>query len=152
MSSLDGIKAACKRLGWKFVEGQRKFKWYGTWVDDSPIPEGMFSESETIRLRHASKAERTAAMTAAMSRCDHAIIVPGASYEVGVVRKGNGWGLAWDWYAPGGLLPKMGGKNGGLFLQAYALEQARRAAIKQGFKVLKDVVRPDGQAELEVIQ
>ena len=67
--------------------------------------------------------------------CDHAIRVPGASYEVGVVKNDNkGFNLTWDNYSTGGLTHVLG-QNAGMLKQAYGIEQAKAAARLKGFSV-----------------
>jgi hypothetical protein len=131
LHDLGAIRAACSRLGFTFVEGQQSYKWYGEWVGDTPMPEGM------------SKAD--------LGKCNHAIRVPGASYEVGVVQHPSGaYTLAWDWWGDGGLLPHMGDQKAGRFMQAYGIEVARRAATRAGHTIRGERVLADGTIRLQV--
>ena len=41
IQSLEDLKLACKRLGFTFIENQNTYQWYGRWVGDSPLPEGI---------------------------------------------------------------------------------------------------------------
>jgi len=66
--------------------------------------------------------------------CASAIRVPGAAYEIGVVREGNVYALIWDDYGKGGLEAKLG-RKAGLLKQAYAVERTRREAIRKGYRV-----------------
>jgi len=43
--------------------------------------------------------------------CNHAIKVPGATYEIGVIKVGNEFTLKYDPYSAGGLLPAIGDKD-----------------------------------------
>jgi hypothetical protein len=116
--SLDALKAACARLGLEFVEGQKTYKWYGTWVGDYPKPEWVKLED--------------------LGKCQHAIKVPGASYEIGIVEHQGEIKLLWDFYFTGGLEAKLG-KSGGRLIQAYSVEQAKRTARKAGYFVKEKV-------------
>lgn len=69
------MKDACNNLGFQFMEGQKRYLWYGKWVGNQPLPDGI-SES--------------------LGKMDHAIHVPAAVFEIGVVKKGNGYILLWD--------------------------------------------------------
>ena len=69
------------------------------------------------------------------SQCDHAIRVPDASYEIGVVKNGNGYQLQCDFYDR--ELGKVIGVNGGLLKQAYALHKTRIEARRKGYSVLE---------------
>jgi hypothetical protein len=157
MKDLSCIVKACERLGWQFVEGQQSYAWYGHWADDSPIPDGMFTPERTAELRAASREVRTKAMEKALGKCDHAIKVPGASYEVGIVRKEDGsYSFVWDWWGSGGLVGKMDQREfqaahkGGRFVQAYNVEVAKKVARIKGYPV-KEKTLPNGRVELEVL-
>ena len=69
IKSLDALIQACQRLGFQFMKDQTTYQWYGRWVGDSPLPEG-------INVKDIGK-------------CHHAIRVPNCSYEIGVVRHNN---------------------------------------------------------------
>jgi hypothetical protein len=122
--SLDALRAACERLGWHFIEGQTTYKWYGRWVGDSPLPKDTRNED--------------------LGKCNHAIKVPGASYEVGVVETEDGtYALRYDFWSSGGLDVKLG-KNAGLLKQAYGIEAAKIAARRKGFSCYEQV-QEDGK-------
>ncbi|MDP2663651.1 MAG: DUF1257 domain-containing protein [Dehalococcoidia bacterium] len=73
--------------------------------------------------------------------CAHAIKVPGANYEVGVVQKGRNFTLQADFfdYHLGGKV----GPNGQKLIQAYAVEAAKAQARKQGYSV-REEAQADG--------
>ena len=124
IKSLDAVRAACERLGWQFVERQTTYKWYGRWVGDSPLPKNTKIED--------------------LGKCDHAIKVPGASYEVGVVEMPDGtYALRYDLWSSGGLDAKLG-KNAGFLKQAYSIEAAKIAARRKGFSCYEQV-QEDGK-------
>ena len=81
--SLEDLKDACRQLGFEFIKNQKTFKWYGRWVGDTPLPEGVKIED--------------------IGKCDHAIRVPGCEYEVGVIKRGDHYILLWDYYSAGVL-------------------------------------------------
>lgn len=114
ITSLEDLKKACKALGLTFKPDQKTYKWYGRWVGDSPLPEG-------IELTD-------------LGRCDHAIIVPGCSYEIGVVKRGEKYLLLWDSWHRGGLEQKIG-KDAGLLKQAYTVERIRSDAKLKRYRV-----------------
>ncbi|MCX8110159.1 MAG: hypothetical protein N3D15_02790 [Syntrophorhabdaceae bacterium] len=112
---LDALIYACNRLGFEFVENQNTYRWYGRWVGDSPLPEGI------------SKDE--------LGRCDHAIKIPGCTYEIGVVKKNNMYILLWDsWDSK---LRLAIGHNAGIIKQAYTAELVRYKARLKGYSVLE---------------
>ena len=113
IKDLQSLKEACKRLGFEFCDNQQSYQWYGRWVGDSPLPEGITEDQ--------------------LGRCDHAIKVPGAQYEVGVVRKGQSYILLYDEWIKGGLKAKLG-VNAGLLKQAYTIETLRKEARQKNYR------------------
>jgi hypothetical protein len=104
LSDLDAIEAACaeitKERGYK-VTLKRNQKTYRSWAaerakegstaltaGDYPFPEG-FTEWDLLH-------------------CDHAIEVEGASYDVGLIKKGKGWKILFDFYCNDRLVEAMG--------------------------------------------
>ena len=65
--------------------------------------------------------------------CDHAVTIPNAAYEVGIINIGGHYELRCDYYDPG--IEKAIGPNGGLLKQAYALEKTRSEARRKGYTV-----------------
>ncbi len=124
VKSLDALKAACQRMGFQFVEGQKTYAWYGHWVGDYPLP-----KNTTV---------------ADLGKCNHAIRVPGAKYEVGVVEMPDGtFILRYDFFSSGGLDAKLG-KGAGLLKQAYGIEAAKIAARRKGFSCYEQL-QEDGK-------
>ena len=112
INDLDALKKACKSLGFQFMENQKTYIWYGRWVGDTPLPQGVNIED--------------------IGKCTHAIKVPEAVYEVGVVQKGSKYHLMWDFWRGGGL-EKHIGKDACKLKQAYTLERIRKAARVKGY-------------------
>ncbi len=114
IKSLDALKAACQRLGLQWMEGQKTYRWYGHWVGDYPKPEWLKVED--------------------LGHCEHAIRVPGATYEIGIIHRNGEIKLLWDFWQSGGLEAKLG-KQGGKLKQAIAIETAKIEARRKGFKI-----------------
>jgi len=114
INDLETLRTACERLGLEFIENQTRYKWYGSWVGDTPLPEGITIED--------------------LGKCDHAIRVPGAQYEIGIVRKDQKYMLLWDFWHYGGLEQKIG-KNARRLKQAYAVERVRKEAKLKGHRI-----------------
>lgn len=130
---LDAIKAACRRLGWTFREGQGTYRWFGHWVDDSPVPRHLFAEeAEYNRVVAMSRDARRLYMDQLLGHCEHAISVPGCDYEIGIQNVGGKWVPVWDWFHAGGLHTVMG-TNGGPLAQAYAVEKSKLEACRRGY-------------------
>lgn len=69
------------------------------------------------------------------SPCDHALRIPGADYEIGVVTNGGLHELNCDFYDRN--IEKVIGSQGGLLKQAYAVEKTKLEARKRGHSVLE---------------
>ncbi|MCX5814175.1 MAG: DUF1257 domain-containing protein [Proteobacteria bacterium] len=110
---LDALIAACNRLGFEFVKNQKTYEWYGRYMRDTPLPEGI-TENQ-------------------LGKCDHAIKVPGCSYEIGIVKRNNNYHLLWDsWESQ---LRLAIGKNAGIIKQAYTTEVVRHDAKIKGYRI-----------------
>ena len=114
IKSLEDLKAACNRLGLKFLENEQSYKWFGKWIGDAPLPEGIKVED--------------------LGTCDHCIHVPGAQYQIGVVQHGEKYRLLWDSWKSGGLELVLG-INAGLLKQAYAVETIKRESRMKGLRL-----------------
>lgn len=114
VTDLCALKSACRDLGLVFREDQKTYAWYGSWVGNYPLPEGLTAED--------------------LGKCDHAILVPGARYEIGVVRRGGKYHLLWDpWHAGG--LEQVLGPNACRLKQAYARSRVLTEARRRGYMV-----------------
>ncbi len=79
IKDLNALKSACTELGFKFVENAKTYKWYGTFVGYSPLPEGMKVED--------------------LGKCIHKIVVPGNEYEIGIIKSTDGkYSFAFDYW------------------------------------------------------
>ncbi len=67
--------------------------------------------------------------------CNHAIVIPGASYEIGLVYKNDKYELQTDFWDKG--IEAAIGKNGGLLKQGYAVERTRSEAVRKGYRVIE---------------
>jgi len=114
VTDLTALKAACKRLNLQFIENQLTYRWYGSRVGNDPLPEGIAVED--------------------LGKCDHAIKVPGASYEIGILKDGNRYRLLWNNWTSGGL-EQVIGKDAGLLKQAYGIEKTKSEARRKGYSL-----------------
>jgi hypothetical protein len=67
--------------------------------------------------------------------CDHVIKVPGANYEIGVVKDKQRYELNCDFYD--GNIEKAVGRQAGLLKQAYAVAKTKIKARRKGYSVLE---------------
>lgn len=113
---LESLEKAAKNLGGKLIKNQKSYTWYGQWVGDTPMPEGLTVED--------------------LGKCDHTISFPNARYEVGVVKnkKGQGYSLQFDYFSSGGL-GRIIGNKGEKLKQQYTKEVTKKVAQMKGYKV-----------------
>ena len=69
------------------------------------------------------------------AQCDHAIKVPGANYEIGVIKNDGKYELHCDFYDSN--IEKVTGRNGGLLKQAYVVAKTRIEARRKGYSVIE---------------
>ena len=112
--SLEELKRACKQLGLTFCEGQQTYQWYGQFMGDAALPEGLSIDD--------------------LGKCDHAIKVPGATYEIGIKKIGGKYQLLYD-YWKAGKLEKVLGKNLGKLKQAYTVERVKQESRIKGYRI-----------------
>jgi hypothetical protein len=111
---LKSLRQACGRLGLEFMEGQTAYAWFGESIGDYPLPVGF--------------------TVADLGKCDHAIKVPGAEYEIGVVHRNGKYALLWDSWISGGL-ERVLGAGAGKLKQAYAVVKTICEAKRKGYMV-----------------
>lgn len=146
---LAALKAAVARVGFEWREGQKTFKWYGTFMGDSNDWVAMFTPEEVARLKAGPRAALISAVTQKMSACHHAIRVPGAKYEIGVVDTGGGrYELRLDTY-DSSLVAKLGGAAAPVLVQSYAVERVRQQARRLGHTVTEKKL-PNGRVKLSI--
>ncbi|MCX7424720.1 MAG: hypothetical protein NTW96_03690 [Planctomycetia bacterium] len=114
---------------------KQTFKWYGYSVVD-------YKEFEKQLADLGIKVED-------YGKCDLAIKVPGAEYEIGLVQKGNRFVPLWDTWQSGGLSTITHESGMGGFLAAYAVEKAKLEARRKGYQVTERKL-PNGNIKLEV--
>jgi hypothetical protein len=125
---LAAVEAMCKELGWTFMRGQTHYRWYGRFVYDTPLPEGLKVED--------------------LGHCTHAIKVPGCNYEVGLVQTQTGYRVIFDYYE-GALTRALGGREAPLLKREYAIAAVKQQARKMGKQAV--VTRAaNGQAKVVI--
>lgn len=107
VKDLDALAVAANKCGCELVRNQKTYKWYGRFMGDYQMPEGM-TEND-------------------LGKCDHAIRVKGAAshtYEVGVIKNKNseGYSLFYDFFQGGYGLEEKVGKQMGLLKQEYTVQ------------------------------
>ncbi len=123
ITDLASLGKAAAQIGMELVEGQKTYKWYGTWVNDY--------SAEDAAYRHGIDPKD-------YGKCEHALRVKGNSdaYEIGLVKNpdGAGWVLVHDNWAGGKGLEAVAGKDAGNLRREYALHVSAKEMARRGFR------------------
>lgn len=129
VKKLKALKKACTRLGLIWKEDVKTYRWFGRFMGDYPLPKG-FKVSD-------------------LGHCTHAIQVPEADYEIGVVVRENGEiQLLWDFWHAGGLEAELG-QGGWKLEQAYIIEESKMEAEINGHSY-QEQTNENGDVELYI--
>lgn len=136
INDIAALQLACKELGLTFMHGQKTYEWYGRSVGDDPLPPGFTAEM--------------------LGHCEHAIKVPGATYEIGVCRNpsGKGYTLLYDfyeWQGHGGHAIKelLGGEKLPKLVDLYGVHKTTRWAVSKGYQTRR-VTAKNGKLTLQI--
>lgn len=128
IKDLKALETACKKLGFEFIKNQKTYAWYGKFMGDFALAEGMDVND--------------------LGKCEHAIGVPGASYEVGVKKDGKNFKLEYDFYGSNNLENKIG-RDGLPIKIAYTIE-ATKNVVKKNRHRLVSQKRLDDRTRLTI--
>lgn len=134
---LESAKKACAELGLVFKEGQKKYEWYGRWVNDYDAADAAY--------KFGLKPED-------YGKCDHAIGVPGSNYEIGLVhnQETGGFKVIFDFYGTHGrAIQHAIGTNGEKLIQYYGLNKMAAGCAKKGLKTER-ITGDKGQVHLKI--
>lgn len=117
INDLHCLKQACQRIGLEFRENQRSYVWYGRLVNpqNTPLPEGITEKD--------------------LGKCHHAIHIPNASYEIGIVQQGTKFIMLADYWDS--KLSVAIGKDGGKLKQAYTITKTLQEARRRNYRVIE---------------
>lgn len=124
IKDLAALRRAAEKLGLEFREGQRTYRWYGRWVGDYKLPEGVTQDQ--------------------LGKCDHALAVAGnpSAYEVGIVSQPDGtFKLMWDFWAGGYGLQEKIGQDCSKLTAGYTVAKTQLECERLGWM---NEVQPDG--------
>ena len=79
------------------------------------------------------------------SPCEHAVKVPGTSYEIGLVKSGGGWTLAYDAYD--GVIESVCGRKLQTVNEGYVRRVAHKSLARRGFRFREERLG-DGRLQL----
>jgi hypothetical protein len=136
INDAEALKTTCEKLGWKLH--QRPHKWYGRWVDDSPVPK-IFEPDEQARVEGLPKHKRQEFLTKLFNQTSYAIEVPGQPYEIGLLNVMGKWKILWDFWR--------GELDFNPFKQQYAAQTTINQAKSQGH-IYEETTLEDGTIKL----
>lgn len=135
---LEVFEQCCKANGWKFNRNQKTYKYYGRWMDDSPVPRLLFStEEEYEKVLSMSSEDRKTYMDNILGKCSHSITIPGCRYEVGLIQQEDYYVPIWDWY-DSQLRTILGSGENFPLAQNYATEVVKKSLTQQGLSYTCD--------------
>ena len=142
VKDLNALRAAVEALGGVWHEGQKTHEWYGAFVGDSAVGRDTATRRDPKTF----------------GKCEHAISVPGITYQIGVVTKGPGvYDLVYDNFGSYGrhdgqrLEQKFGGAGLPLIKQNYSAEVSSRELSRQGYRVTRTVT-DHGKIQLKAVR
>jgi hypothetical protein len=128
IKDLDTLEVACKVLGCTLIKNQKTYKWWGRYEGDYPLPDGFEVKD--------------------MGKCEHAIRVPDANWEIGVVKdplNKKNYKLIYDFYGEEGeKIERVCGSKLGKFKGAYTI-----AEIQQTLKKKKAKFREEQKGQIK---
>jgi len=140
---LDSLEKACANMGLVLVRGQVKYHCWGTGRTLDQLKKYQAMSGKALMPEGYSLEE--------MGRCDHVVRVPGKhGYEIGLVARKDGrvgWNLFCDLSGAHDIVEKCG-KNLEKLRQNYAVEVAKRAAKRAGYRLVKTVFNTNGSISL----
>lgn len=116
IKDLDALIKAGAKHGLTFHTNVSRYKWYGRFVGDYPIPEGLKPED--------------------LGKCTHVLRLDGnaRAYEVGIVETKPGeYELLWDFWQGGYGLQEAIGEGGQKLIDSYTLEASKNAVETLGW-------------------
>ena len=122
---VDDLRAVCEELGLTYDEAATAWRWWGRWVND-------WHEANAA-YHHGVKPEEYGTADAGVIR------VPGASWDIGVYRRGGEYVLVYDNYGGSRGLEKALGAGLTKLKAAYTERVARRRLRKLGMSVRKRI-------------
>jgi hypothetical protein len=131
VNDLDALEACAAHVGMRLDRNRKNYRWYGRWVGDTPLPEGVKLED--------------------LGKCDCALVpLTGNGYDIGLVwnEAEQSYDLRWDFYVRGGL-ERLVGEDGFKLSQEYNYETVRKAHETVGQEVYREVL-PDGALKMYV--
>lgn len=133
ITDLKALASACAELGLEFVQNQKTWKWYGTWVNDYAAENAAYKLG--IKPEDYGKSE-------------HAIKLPDCSYEIGVVRNNKGeLTLAYDFWGEGRKLKAAIGEGCEKLVQHYGVNKAALIARAKGH-IMQKQLQPNGDIKV----
>lgn len=75
-----------------------------------------------------------------VSPCSHAIRVPSANYEVGVIQKNDNYELLWDDFYAGNLKKSLG-ENANYLKKQYTIERVKNEARKKNYRLREQKIK-----------
>lgn len=139
IKDLDALETTCASLGLKLIREQKTYLCWGTGRSVEQLARWQNTTQKAMMPEGFSLED--------MGKCEHAIRVPGGhGYEIGLVARRDGrpgYQLFCDISGAHDIKAHAGPELNKL-KQGYAVEVAKKAARRAGYRVVKTTVRKDG--------
>lgn len=134
---MEALDRTCKELNLTLKPGQKTHAWFGRWVNDYA--------KEDAAYKLGIKPED-------YGKCEHAISVPGSSYEIGLYNnpKGEGYIPVFDFFGTGQEISRqLGGNDAPKLRQHYAANATELEMANAGYYTEREWL-PDGSLNVYV--
>jgi len=139
IKDLDCLRAAVAmfpKLIWK--ENQKKYEWWGRWVKD---------------YHKADAAYKNGIDPSEYGKCEHAIGMPGVTYEMGICKRSDGQGYSpvWDFVYDGHRFNEYLGDSAEQLMTEYNRQVMLKYGEQNGYAVNEEVLQ-DGRKVITLNQ
>jgi hypothetical protein len=128
VTDLKALAAAVAELGGELLEGVKKGRWFGKWVNDYSA---------------ADAAYKLGIKTEDYGKCDAVIRFKDSAYDIMLLKnpETNGYRIYWDFYGQNGksLEDHVGGRDARKLIQLYGVNKATLEAKSRGYGVKREV-------------
>lgn len=130
IDNLDTLAKACTAMGCEFHHNKQTIRWFNKFLADYHGADAAY--------RHID--------AKTFGQCSHAIVVPGAGYDIGIVPHPNNpkrWAIYFDNYCGGKGIEAKLGKGAGLLKKQYGIERSKKELRREGWRA-RELKRENG--------
>jgi hypothetical protein len=134
IKDLAALEDALKEFkGAKLVRDVKTYRWFGQWMNDYGANDAAYKQG--IDPKDYGK-------------CEHRIELSGCGYDIGLVKKGDGFVPVCDFWGTGQVLQQTFGNNLSGLIQQYGVAKAVRLLKQKGAYGIQKTVQKDGTIKI----